>query len=67
MPYVVAVSIGLMGLVIIRDACYLAEAYGLVNLNLGWLLMLIFGVLLVWLAWFIFKETLTKTYTIRKR
>ncbi|MEY9750155.1 hypothetical protein ABIF65_009529 [Bradyrhizobium japonicum] len=67
MPYVVAISIGLMGLVIIRDACYLAEAYGLANLNLGWLLMLIFGVLLVWLGWFIFKETLTKTYTIRKR
>lgn len=67
MPYVVAISIGLMGLVITRDACHFAAAYGLTNLNLEWLLMLIFGVLLVWLAWFIFKETLTKTYTIRKR
>jgi hypothetical protein len=26
-----------------------------------------FGIFLVWLGWFIFKETLTKTYTIRKR
>lgn len=67
MPYVVAVAIALMGLVIIRDTCYLAEAYGLANLNLELLLMLAFGLFLVWLGWFIFKETLTKTYTIRKR
>ncbi|MCP1747559.1 putative membrane protein [Bradyrhizobium japonicum] len=67
MPYVVAVAIALMGLVIIRDTCYLAEAYGLANLNLELLLMLAFGFFLVWLGWFIFKETLTKTYTIRKR
>jgi hypothetical protein len=66
MPYVFAISIGLMGLAIIRDACYFVDAYGLANLNLEWLLMLTFGVLLVWLGWFIFKETLTKTYTIRK-
>jgi hypothetical protein len=66
MPYVVAIAIGLMGLVITRDAFYLADAYGVANLNLEWLLMLAFGVLLVWLGWFIFKETLTKTYTIRK-
>jgi ammonia channel protein AmtB len=67
MPYVVAIAIGLAGLVIIRDALYLAEAYGVANLNLQWVLMVALGVLLIWLAWFIFKETLTKTYTIRKR
>lgn len=67
MPYVVAISIGLLGLVTIRDACYFVAAYGVANLNLEWLLMLAFGFLLVWLGWFIFKETLTKTYTIRKR
>jgi membrane protein implicated in regulation of membrane protease activity len=66
MPYVVAIAIGLTGLVIIRDACYFVGVYGVVNVNLEWLLMLALGVFLVWLGWFIFKETLTKTYTIRK-
>jgi hypothetical protein len=28
MPYVVAIAIALTGLVIIRDACYLVDAYG---------------------------------------
>ena len=67
MPYVVAIAIGLAGLVIIRDALYVAQAYGPASFGLRWLLMLALGMLLIWLGWFIFKETLTKTYTIRKR
>lgn len=67
MPYVAAITIALAGLVIIRDALYFAEAYGVANVSLSWLLTLLFGVFLVCLGWFIFKETLTKTYTIRKR
>jgi hypothetical protein len=67
MPYVVAIAIGLVGLTIIRDALYFAHAYGVASLSLQWLLMLALGFLLIWLGWFIFKETLTKTYTIRKR
>jgi hypothetical protein len=66
MPYVVAIAIALAGLVIIRDALYAIQVYGLANLNLHWVLMLAFGVFLVWLGWFIFKEILTKTYTLRK-
>jgi ammonia channel protein AmtB len=66
MPYVLAIAISLVGLVIIRDALYAAEAYEISNLNLQCLLMLAFGVLLIWLGWFIFKEILTKTYTLRK-
>jgi H+/Cl- antiporter ClcA len=67
MPYVVAIIIAFAGVVVIRDALYVAEIYGLANLTLRWLLMLLFGAFLVGLGWFIFKETLTKTYTIRKR
>jgi ammonia channel protein AmtB len=66
MPYVLAIAIGFVGLVIIRDALYAVQAYGLVNLNLPRLMMLALGVFLVWLGWFIFKEILTKTYTLRK-
>ena len=66
MPYVLAIAIGLAGLVIIRDALYAVQVYGIANLNLPWLMMLALGVFLVWLGWFIFKEILTKTYTIRK-
>ena len=66
MPYVLAIAISFAGLVIIRDALYAAQAYGVANLNLPWLMMLALGVFLVWLGWFIFKEILTKTYTLRK-
>jgi hypothetical protein len=67
MPYVVAIAIAGAGLVVIRDALFFAAAEGLPNMSLEWFLTLAFGALLVGLGWFIFKETLTKTYTIRKR
>jgi hypothetical protein len=67
MPYVIAITIALVGLVIIQDALYFADAYGLANMSLEWVLTLLFGVVLVSLGWFIFKETLTNTYTVRKR
>ena len=33
MPYVIAIAIGLAELVIIRDALYAVQAYGVVNLK----------------------------------
>jgi len=65
MPYVIAIAIAIAGLVLIRDALYFAEFYQ--GANAGCLLTLGVGILLIYLAWFIFKETITKTYTIRKR
>jgi hypothetical protein len=67
MPYVVAIAIAVAGLVIIRDTLRFVQFYGLAGVNLAWLLALLFGVFLVGLGWFIFKETITKTYTIRRR
>ena len=56
MPYVVAVAMCIAGLAIIKDVLGAAAAYQ--TLTLEWL---------IWLGWFVFKETLTKTYTIRRR
>jgi hypothetical protein len=67
MPYVVAIAIGLVGMTIIRNALAFAGAYGASSMTLEWIALLVLGVFLTYLGWFIFKETLTKTYTIRRR
>ena len=67
MPYVVAIAFVLFGLTIIREVFILAGAYGLNSITLEWIVMLMFGLSLTYLGWFIFRETLTRTYTIRKR
>jgi ABC-type transport system involved in cytochrome c biogenesis permease subunit len=66
MPYVIAIGVALVGLAIIRDVLYALHMHGPGYLTLQSLLTLAFGVFLVWLGWFIFKEILTKTYTLRK-
>ena len=65
MPYVVAVAMCIVGLAIIKDVLGAAAAYQ--TLTLEWLVLLCLGIFLIWLGWFVFKETLTKTYTIRRR
>jgi len=67
MPYVVAITLALAGLVIIQDALYFMDEYGLENMSLEWLLTVLLGIALVSLGWFIFRQTLSNTYTVRKR
>jgi TctA family transporter len=67
MPYIIALAIGLAGLTIIKDALAFAGTYGVANMTFEWVVMLGFGIVLICLGWFIFKETLTKTYTVRRR
>jgi hypothetical protein len=66
MQYVVAIVIAIIGLVIIRDTLLFAKIYGLAHVDLDWLLTVLLGIFLVSLAWYIFKQTIEKTYTIRK-
>ena len=67
MPYVVAIVIAITGLAIVRDTMLFAKVYGLCKREPRLAINALTWNFLVCLAWFIFKETITKTYTIRKQ